>query len=287
MLNPNKKYCFLTFDVEEWFQVENLKDAVNPSAWEQYASSVDKNVKRILDILSRFSIKGTFFFLGWVAERHPKLVKEIHKAGHEIASHGYNHQLTSELNDQKLQSDILDTKKRLEDDTGMQVLGYRAPSFSISDRLIDILKETGYQYDSSYSPFKLNSRYGTIHRSLKKTAGSLYAYDNGLFEVPVSIWRNGKMSIPIGGGAYFRLMPFSVFSRFVHHYLKQNDYYSFYLHPWEFEPEQPRIKTIKFNYKIRHYTGLYKTNEKLDKLIRLLKTHHCQFSTISDYLQKF
>ena len=285
-MSDNKtKHCFLTFDVEEWFQVENLKGVIRHSAWEQYTSSVEKNVDRILEILSLFSIKGTFFILGWVAERHPDLVKKINTAGHEIASHGYNHQLTDQLDNKKLQQDILDTKKRLEDYTGTQVLGYRAPSFSVSDRLIDVLQETGYRYDSSYSPFKLNSRYGTIHRSLEKTAGSLFVFNNGLVEVPISIWQRGKLSIPIGGGAYFRLLPFPVFNHLVRSYLSKNDYYAFYLHPWEFEPEQPRVQALRWDYRLRHYTNLDKTEKRLKKFIRFLKNQKCQFMTIRDYIK--
>ncbi|HGY56651.1 MAG TPA: DUF3473 domain-containing protein [Caldithrix abyssi] len=279
-----QKYCFLTFDIEEWFQVENLKDAISAEEWDSFPSSVENNVQRILDVLDSFSIKATFFILGWIAERHPQMVKRIHDSGHEVASHGYNHQLTYTLNDKKIREDIRSARKKLEDLCGASIRGYRAPSFSIDDRLVDVLQEAGFTYDSSYSPFKLNARYGNITRAMEEN-GSVLRFDNGLLEVPLSMARLGKFTFPIAGGAYFRLLPLALFRMLVGHFINKNEFYNFYLHPWEFEPEQPRIDSIRWDYKIRHYTGLTKTREHLIKFIRFLQRKQCAFITIAEYLE--
>ncbi len=279
---PNK--CLLTFDVEEWFQVENLKGAISKQDWENRRSSVVKNTEKILTILSQHRIKATFFILGWVAERNPELLEKIEKNGHEIACHGYGHDLTYHLSDEELHKDLTQSKEIIERIINKKIYGYRAPSFSVDNRVIKMLMDIGYKYDSSFNPFKLNSRYGSITLPMKKWDNIFIIKDN-FFEIPVSALSLKSMQIPIGGGAYFRLLPGVMFNGFVKKKIQRDHFYSMYLHPWEFEPEQPRIKNIKLNYKIRHYTGLSKTADRLDKLISSLEKQKCEFLTISGYLQ--
>ncbi|MFZ0389045.1 MAG: polysaccharide deacetylase family protein, partial [Calditrichia bacterium] len=158
----------LSFDIEEWFQVENLKGSIQREDWDNRHSSVEQNTDKILALLDEHGIPATFFILGWIAERHPEMVRKISDAGYEIGCHGYNHDLTFQLEDKQLCRDIQISKKLLEDITGKDIHGYRAPSFSINDRVIDHLRKMNFLYDSSLNPFKLNERYGKINSSMEK-----------------------------------------------------------------------------------------------------------------------
>ena len=280
------KYCLLSFDVEEWFQVENLKGAISRSEWEQQNSSVEKNTTRILDILAEFDVKATFFVLGWVAERHKDLVKGIDSHGHEVACHGYGHNLNYNLTNQQLFEDLKKSKQILEDLTGKKIRGYRAPSFSINDRVIRYLKDLDFIYDSSLNPFKLNKRYGSIKGELKPVTEGCFRAENGLLEIPISTVRIFGMDIPMGGGAYFRVFPFPIFKNLLKIKLHQDGFYSFYLHPWELEPEQKRIKEIKLNYRFRHYYGLKYTASKLAGLIGNLQGNGCHILPLGEYVDK-
>jgi polysaccharide deacetylase family protein (PEP-CTERM system associated) len=280
-----KKYALLTFDIEEWFQVHNLNKAIPRQDWEKIESSVEKNTSVILEILSKQNVKATFFILGWVAEKFPELIKRINDYGHEIASHGYDHNLVYSQNYDTVQSDISRSKKILEDAISAEVVGYRAPSFSVDDKLIDILRDLSFLYDSSYNAFKLNQRYGSL-TLLEKRNSKIIKFENGLFEIPVSSLKLFGATIPMGGGAYFRLLPFTIFSKLVNLKLNKDRLYNFYLHPWEFEPEQPRIKEIRLDYKIRHYYGLHKTAIKFEKLITYLKRKNCEIIPIKEYLKR-
>lgn len=277
------KVTLLSFDIEEWFQVENMRGAIRHDEWDTIDSTVEKNTGRILELLDRHGIKATFFILGIIAERHPDLIRRIAASDHELASHGFHHELNTTYNGDLLRDDLKNSKNLLEDLTGEKVVGYRAPSFSVTDEVVDLLKGLGYIYDSSYNPFNLNTRYGTITKKMDKIDGVL-RIENGLYEIPLSQTKLGSQTLPISGGAYFRLIPAPVFNRLVKNYLKVNQTYNFYLHPWEFEPEQPRIRNIPLNYRIRHYTGLSKTAKKLDHLIRMLKDQKCSFSTMRNYI---
>jgi polysaccharide deacetylase family protein (PEP-CTERM system associated) len=277
---------FLTFDVEEWFQVANLRGAIKPSDWDQQKSTVEQNVNRILDILEKFDIYATFFILGWVAERHPEVVKAIHEKGHEVASHGYAHELSNQLSDLEARNDLKKAKVILEDIIIDKVVGYRAPNFSIDDRILRILKELGYLYDSSYNPFRLNPRYGSLEGIRDQIAPDCYSTTSGIYEIPLSQYAWGKIPVPIGGGAYFRIIPFRIFKNLVRSRIQKENVYNFYLHPWEFEPEQQRIKNIRFDYRLRHYYGLGQTANKLEKLILFLKNMDCEFLTIRKYIER-
>jgi polysaccharide deacetylase family protein (PEP-CTERM system associated) len=285
MEDNSRKRCLITFDVEEWFQVENLRAAIPRDDWSKYPSSVLKNTEQILALLQKHNLTATFFILGWVAERQPETVRIIARQGHEIACHGYNHDLTMQLSDSELMNDIINSRTILEKLSGQKISGYRAPNFSVNDRLLNFLKETGFKYDSSLNLFKLNPRHGTITmKSYKKN--SILELENGLFEIPISTLEYRSRHFPLGGGAYFRLMPLILFSRLVKRKLKKDNLYNFYLHPWEFEPGQPRMKNIRLNYRIRHYTNLKKTAVKFEEFISILKDYGCTFSTINQYLSE-
>ena len=277
------KGCTLSFDVEEWFQVENLRGAIKKNEWESKTSSVEKNTDIIMEILSENNISATFFILGWIAEKNPNLVKVIARNGHEIASHGNTHDLTYDLSAEQLRTDISISKTKLENLIGNEISGYRAPNFSINDRLVDILIESGFKYDSSYNPFKLNKRYGSLNIPMSPI-GDIYIINDTLYEIPLSTLGIFSLQFPIAGGAYFRLLPSFLFKQFVKKEIQKNNFYNFYLHPWEFEPGQPRIKNIKFNYKIRHYTGLKNTAKKFSQFILFLKGMNCEFLTMSNYI---
>ena len=194
LMQNNINKCLLTFDVEEWFQVENLKSAISKNDWNNKQSSVVKNSEKILNLLSKHNIKATFFILGWVAERNPDLIKKIKEKGHEIASHGYGHDLTYQLTDDALKKDLSHSKKLLEDITAETISGYRAPSFSIDDRVIKMLAELGYKYDSSFNPFKLNKRYGSITLPMEKV-DDIYRIEKTT--ISVLTVRHGRQILPV------------------------------------------------------------------------------------------
>ncbi len=286
MRNNLKPTCLLTFDIEEWFQVENLRSVISKEDWDKQTSTVAQNSGKILKILNKYQLTATFFILGWLAERHPQLVEEIRDSGQEVACHGYGHDLAYDQTDEDIVNDISQAKKILENITGQPVYGYRAPNFSINDRILSHLKTLGFLYDSSYCPVQLHHRYGILNGLGEKIAPNLYKTDCGVCEIPVATVPIAGKNIPIGGGAYFRIYPLWVFKRFVSWKLKSDAVYNMYLHPWEFEPEQQRVKNIKFDYKFRHYYGLNKTADKFEKLIKFLKDQDCTFQTMQGYVEK-
>jgi hypothetical protein len=250
-------------------------------------------------------VRCTFFVLGWLAERLPNLVREIHARGHEIASHGDNHQLPDQLSAAELKADLTDSKKRLEDITGTPVFGYRAPSFAINDDILKIIEDAGYLYDSSYNSFSLHGRYGQISLNGCSKKGIARELSENFYELPISnlsiknpfsfqlsalsSGRNKKKRIisksfvlPLGGGGYFRLIPYRLFRRGVQSILENDGAYLFYMHPWEIDPGQPRVQGGSANFKFRHYTNLYKTETRLKSLITSFDC--CRFVTCSEYL---
>lgn len=251
----------------------------------------------------------TFFVLGWLAERLPSLVREIADRGHEVASHGYNHELCNTQSFEHLKQDLVDSRKRLEDITGAPVCGYRAPSFSINDDILKIVQESGYLYDSSYNSFAMHGRYGKVSLSSNGTTGiainvprsqfksgyprsniqhSTSKIQNSFCELPISNLNirkpfNGKgFVLPWGGGGYFRLIPFFLFKRGVESILKKDGAYVFYMHPWEIDPGQPRVNAANRSYKFRHYINLDKTFSRLKRILQ--NFNFCRFSTCSEYL---
>ncbi|BHH86300.1 XrtA system polysaccharide deacetylase [Desulforhopalus sp. 52FAK] len=260
----------LTFDVEDWFQVENFKEYIPFSSWPSLEQRVNSNTFTLLDLLddAPTKVEATFFILGWVAERHPDLVSEITKRGHEVASHGYNHKLCYQQTADELYSDLDRSKKLLEDITGQEVLGYRAPSFSITDEALTIVQKVGYTYDSSYNSYDKHGRYGTLTLPhAEKQNQPIHKVSPSFYEIPVSnLTLKGKI-IPWGGGGYFRLLPSYLHRAGVSHILKENGCYTFYMHPWEIDPGQPRVKSAKAAFRFRHYINLSNTKKKLTHFI--------------------
>ncbi len=267
----------ITIDVEDWFQVENFKPYISYKEWPSCEPRVHNNVREILSLLANFGVKATFFVLGWLAERLPELVVDIHRAGHEVASHGFDHRLTFDLSSQALEKDLLRTKTILES-LGVEVRGYRAPSFTVSRELLKLLRKTGHLYDSSLNTFRLHGRYGYLEGAsdlpFKTTAGIL--------EIPVSNLSWGKWVVPWGGGAYFRLLPTSVFIKGVRRILKNRGLYVFYFHPWEIDPNQPRVPA-SWGRRFRHYYNLAATKQKLKDFLAAFSGE--RFLTCSQYLE--
>ncbi|RLC20231.1 MAG: polysaccharide deacetylase [Deltaproteobacteria bacterium] len=270
------KTILLTFDVEDWFQVENFKEYIPFSSWDSRQLRVEKNTHTILNLLDSFSIKpkATFFILGWIAKRLPGLVSEIQARGHEVANHGNHHHLCTKQSSKRIIEDLKSGKQILEDITGTKVYGYRAPSFAINNDILQLIKETGHLYDSSFNSFALHERYGTID----------LPDDPDFFELPISNLTLNRKIIPLGGGGYFRLIPFPLFKLGMKQVLKTNSTFLFYSHPWEFDPHQPRVEQAAKSFKFRHYINLNRTHKKLKSLIKSFK--HLKFTTCIDYLQQ-
>lgn len=255
----------LSFDIEDWFQVENLKCAVSYVDWDSTELRVEANTGKILRLLRARNMKATFFILGWVAEKSPGLVREIDREGHEVASHGYSHELVYNMTREAFREDVVRSKSLLEDITRKRVTGYRAPSFSITAEslwALEILKEEGFSYDSSVFPVSFHDRYGFDGCDTKP-----FRWPNGLLEVPLSVYKVGGFALPLAGGGYFRLLPYAYFKYFLRRLNRQNQRFTFYLHPWELDPEQPRVK-LPLSYRFRHYVNLGTTEKSLAKLLR-------------------
>jgi polysaccharide deacetylase family protein (PEP-CTERM system associated) len=257
----------MSVDVEDYYQVSAFSKSVSPNNWHDYESRVVDNTLKLLDLFASKNLKSTFFVLGWVAEREPELVKEIHRQGHEIASHGYSHQLVYNQTPEVFRDETIRSKKLLEDLIGEPVLGYRAASYSITNKnlwALDILHEAGFAYDSSIFPIR-HDRYGIPDA---KTVPHILTTPNGgkLVEFPLTTRRIGSVNIPVAGGGYFRLYPYFLTRMFLKAVnRKQNEQFVFYLHPWEVDPDQPRINASWFS-RFRHYNNLVKCESRLSKL---------------------
>jgi peptidoglycan-N-acetylglucosamine deacetylase len=239
--------------------------------------------------------------LGWLAARLPHLVREIHARGHEVASHGYHHQLCSGQSCIDLEMDLCDSKKLLEDILGGPVYGYRAPSFSISDDILRTIEQIGFLYDSSYNSFGMHGRYGKISLNGNGRSGIAYRISDGFYELPISNLTirnplsfelsasgsgpNGPgFVLPWGGGAYFRLTPAWIFRKGLESILARQGAYVFYMHPWEIDPDQPRVQGVSRSYRFRHYINLARTERKLATVLRYFSD--CRFITCYEYLKE-
>lgn len=282
-----KPTILLTVDVEDWFQVENFKPYISFESWDRREQRVGENTRRILRILDSVEVasgppKVTFFMLGWLAERLPALVREIADQGHEIASHGYDHELCTAQSPAALESDLIRSRKLLEDLTGTPVIGYRAPSFSISEDILTAIASAGYRYDASYNSFEGNRRYGRVRLNGKARAGIAVRLKEEFWELPVSNFRAGRLTLPWAGGGYFRLLPGALFRRGVRSILNRDGVYSFYIHPWEIDPEQPRVKEASSLNRFRHYLNLEKTADRLAELLK--RFSDARFLSMREYL---
>ncbi len=257
----------LTIDVEDYFQVNAFAARINRNQWQSFPLRVDRNTGRILDILDAHGIKATFFVLGWVAERLPALVREIHGRGHEIACHGFWHELIFQIGPDKFREDIRRAKNLLEDQIGQRVNGYRAPSYSITNRslwALTILAEEGFTYDSSIFPI-FHDTYGIPEAKrfphiIETDAGSLHEFPL----TTLSLKLGGRtIHLPIAGGGYLRLLPAGVIRRGIASINeKERQPAVLYVHPWEIDPDQPRIKA-GMKSRFRHYLNLRGTEKKL------------------------
>ncbi len=268
MTPPSKKVqnC-LTIDVEDYFQVETLRPLVGFDEWHSHELRVEKSVHKLLEILDECGVKSTFFVLAWNAERLPHVVREIHSLGHEIACHGYAHRLIYEQTPDEFREDVQRAKAILEEIMGEEVVGYRAPTFSITERTLwalDILAEEGFLYDSSIFPVR-HDRYGipgwTRHIETVKL-------QNGrtLLAVPPMTARVLGLNLPLGGGGYFRLAPLWISSWAIRRMNAEGHPAVLYLHPWELDPAQPRFP-IPPLHRFRHYVNLATTERKLRRLL--------------------
>ena len=271
----------LTVDVEDYFQVAALKEAVEPSDWPNMEYRVEQNTDKLLALFDRQRVKATFFVLGWVAERSPDLVRRIQTEGHEIASHGYSHELVYTQSPETFRNETRKSRQILEDITGAPITGYRAASYSITAKsrwALDILCEEGFTWDSSIFPVH-HDRYGmpgTPHEPYRlKTPGG-----NTLIEFPLSTCRMGNYRLPIAGGGYFRLYPYWLSRWGLGKINRGRQPFIFYLHPWEIDTGQPRLK-VKALSRFRHYNNLEKCMERLERLLVDFR-----FGSVSDVLSE-
>jgi polysaccharide deacetylase family protein (PEP-CTERM system associated) len=255
----------MSVDVEDWFHTENMKGSLLREAWDTCELRVEQNTMRLLEILYARNAQATFFVLGWVAEKCPQLVRSISAAGHEIASHGYGHELIYSLQPSAFRADILRSKGILEDLTGKRVFGYRAPCFSITDWALPILQEAGFKYDSSMVPTVAHDRYGQLNGI--DFGKPIVQLRDGLYEVCVSCLRLGARGIPWGGGGYFRFLPLGIWLLGVHAILKLGQPYVFYIHPWEIDPGQPRLRGMRATNDFRQRLNLHRCEERFAALV--------------------
>jgi len=256
----------LTVDVEEYFQVAAFERTISRTSWDRAESRVEFNTGRVLDLFGAQGVRGTFFVLGWIAERHPGIVHRIVKDGHELASHGYDHTRVHNFTPEQFRADVVRTKAILEDIGGVQVRGYRAPSYSINAKnlwALDVLQETGHVYSSSIYPIR-HDLYG-----MPDAPRFPFRFrPDGILEIPVTTVRMGGRNYPCGGGGYFRLLPYGAF-RWMLARVNEQDRQSglFYFHPWEVDPGQPRVKGAPLKSRFRHYLNLDSMATRLERLL--------------------
>ena len=256
-----------TVDVEDWFQVSAFDRTVCRSSWDERESRVERNTDRMLALLDETGAHGTFFTLGWVAKRFPQLVRRIADAGHEVASHGFGHQRIATISEAEFREDVRTAKAVLEDAAGVAVMGYRAPSFSLTDDVMwaaRVLVEEGYTYDSSRFPIARRG-YGTASG---RCDPHILDTDSGpLTEYPPAVWEVLGARVPVAGGGWFRQLPLWVIRQGLGAALRRGHPAVFYIHPWEIDPGQPRLAVGTIT-TIRHYRGLRVAESRLRTLLR-------------------
>ena len=256
----------LTVDVEDYFQVSAFEPHINRSDWDRLECRVERNIARILELFAQHDAKATFFTLGWVAQRYPALVREIVQQGHELASHGFAHQRASSLSEQDFLADISRAKTLLEDVSGVAVQGYRAPSFSITEGNLwafDSLVRAGYRYSSSVYPIRHD------HYGMPDAPRFPHRRSSSLLEIPITTLRLRKRNFPASGGGYFRLLPYRC-SKWMFTQINRVEQQPvvFYFHPWEIDPQQPRIEAAARKAKFRHYLNLDRMESRLSRLLQ-------------------
>lgn len=259
-----------TVDVEDYFQVNAFEGLVDRANWDRYPSRIERNVEKLLTLLERRATRGTFFTLGWIAERYPQLVRKIADAGHEVASHGYWHRKVTTLSPEAFREDIRDSKARLEDASGQPCRGFRAPSFSIRPGMewaFEILVEEGYRYDSSIFPI---SRPDYGYPKAPPFPVMLHTASGELLELPLATTLMAGLRLPAAGGGYLRQLPFGLTVEAFAQWGELGISAVLYTHPWEIDPDQPRLPTPLLT-QIRHYRNLGRTLPRLEQLLDKFK----------------
>jgi len=272
----------MTIDVEDYFHVSAFSKAIKPSAWDEWPCRVEQNTRSLLELFNKANIKATFFVLGWVTERYPQLVKEIDDGGHEIASHGYSHQLVYNQSPEIFHEETYKSKELLENIIQKPVVGYRAASYSITDKsfwALDILADLGFQWDSSIFPVH-HDRYG-VAGSPTQPYTLITPKGKKLLEFPLTTAKVFGFPVPAAGGGYFRQYPYAL-SKWLFNRASDNQEKSliFYLHPWEIDPDQPKIPDAGWLSNFRHYTNLSRCRSRLEKMVG-----DFSFTTVGDVLE--
>ena len=257
----------LSVDVEDWFQVGAFEGVIDRDSWDGLSGRVERNCDAILEMFDEADVKATFFTLGWVAQRQPALLRRIAEAGHELASHGWDHARVHTMDRASFAADLDKSRKAIEDAAGVEVIGYRAPSFSIDQRTpwaYMALAEQGFTYSSSVAPIT-HDHYGW--REAPRFAFRPLPW-SGLLEIPVTTAEFAGRRLAAGGGGFFRVLPYA-FSRWAIRQVNNRDGRPavFYFHPWEIDPQQPRVTNASMRSKLRHYTNLDVMAEKLKQLV--------------------
>lgn len=273
----------LTVDVEDYFMVSAFSDSIRVRQWDGFRARIEDNTLRVLDLIDRYGVKGTFFVLGWVAERYPAIVREISRRGHEVACHSYCHRLVYEMTEDEFREDTRKAKAIIEDTVGRAVSGYRAPSYSITERslwALKILAEEGFKYDSSIFPVH-HDRYGYPGYSrFPKMEGD--GDGSRILEIPLSTVSILGKNLPVGGGGYLRIYPFWL-TRWSIRKLNEGENRPavVYFHPWELDPDQPRMKGSLLS-RFRHYRNLDKTQGRLEELFSSFR-----FGPLNDLYERY
>jgi polysaccharide deacetylase family protein (PEP-CTERM system associated) len=255
----------MSIDVEDWFCVYNLSTHIRFEDWPKMDSRVERTTLHLLEIFARHQVRGTFFVLGWVADRFPDLVREIDRQGHEIATHGYAHRLLTHMTAEEFRADLLRSLEVIARGASQAVRGHRAPSFSVTRQTpwaAGIMRDAGLTYDSSVFPLGLHPDYGIGDAPLEP-----YWLTSGLREVPMSCAEWGAWRVPCSGGGYFRQYPYALTRALMRRCNGAGRPVIFYLHPWEIDPRQPRVETLRWSKKFRHYHNLHRTEERLERLL--------------------
>jgi polysaccharide deacetylase family protein (PEP-CTERM system associated) len=271
---------FFTVDVEEYFQVKALESVVSRGEWLTRPSRVTRSVETLLTMLDRHGARGTFFVLGWLARHRPEVVRLIVDAGHEIASHGFFHDRVTAQTPASFREDLRSSKSALEDVCETEVVGYRAPSFSIIpgyEWAFDALIEEGYLYDSSLFPIR---RRGYGYAKAPRAPHRIHRAAGDLVEFPLATTRFLNVSVPAAGGGYLRQLPLSVIQRAFREATQRGESATFYIHPWELDPDQPRLPVSRLN-RIRHYRGLASAHDRIERLLEEFR-----FDTIASQLSR-
>ncbi len=262
----------ISVDLEDWFCVHNLSHAIKKEDWDKCELRVVHNTRRLLQVFTERNTHATFFVLGWLAERVPELVREVEDHGHEIATHGYSHTLLTQMTPSDFEADLKMALQMTRHCTSQNIVGFRAPSFTVTPKTLwalPILAANGIRYDSSAFPISFHPDYGMPHGAL-----SIHKIHDDVLEVPLSCAEVFGRRIPCGGGGYFRLLPYTLTKFLLRRCNRQGRPVIFYLHPWEIDPGQPRVK-LPWKQRFRHYYNLDKTLGRLEKLLK-----DFQFTTI-------